>query len=131
MILYYIEMKDILEQAVPEAEDISVPGITEQVGNICDTLHCSFCHKRANAVGRLISSPNDSDRAYICDECIRACASILKETEDPIHGNPLLEEFLNVTEQWLVRGVQDTIEQLSQMRRIASLMFANSSELER
>jgi hypothetical protein len=31
MVLYYIEIKDILERAVPEAEDISVAKITETV----------------------------------------------------------------------------------------------------
>jgi hypothetical protein len=31
MVLYYIEIEDILERAVPEAEDISVAKITETV----------------------------------------------------------------------------------------------------
>ena len=36
-----------------------------------ETLHCSFCRKSQDAVGKLISSPTDSPRAYICDECVQ------------------------------------------------------------
>ena len=35
-----------------------------------DSLRCSFCHKSQDVVGKLISSPSDYPRAYICDECI-------------------------------------------------------------
>ena len=35
-----------------------------------ETLHCSFCRKSQDAVGKLISSPSDHPRAYICDECV-------------------------------------------------------------
>ena len=34
-----------------------------------DSLRCSFCHKSQDVVGKLISSPSDYPRAYICDEC--------------------------------------------------------------
>ena len=40
---------------------------------------CSFCHKPEAAVGKLISSPSDYPRAYICDECIAVCNSILQD----------------------------------------------------
>jgi hypothetical protein len=33
-------------------------------------LHCSFCRKSHDVVGKLISSPSDLTRAYICDECV-------------------------------------------------------------
>ena len=42
-----------------------------------DALRCSFCHKSQDVVGKLISSPSDYPRAYICDECIAVCNSIL------------------------------------------------------
>ena len=42
-------------------------------------LRCSFCHKSQEAVGKLISSPSDYPRAYICDECVVVCNSILEE----------------------------------------------------
>ena len=44
-----------------------------------ETLHCSFCQKPQDAVGKLISSPGDHARAYICDECVGVCNSILEE----------------------------------------------------
>jgi len=44
-----------------------------------DALRCSFCHKSQDVVGKLISSPNDYPRAYICDECIAVCNSILED----------------------------------------------------
>ena len=44
-----------------------------------DTLRCSFCHKSQGAVAKLISSPSDYPRAYICDECVAVCNSILED----------------------------------------------------
>jgi len=44
-----------------------------------ETLRCSFCHKTQDVVGKLISSPSAYPRAYICDECIAVCNSILED----------------------------------------------------
>jgi len=44
-----------------------------------ELLHCSFCQKPQDAVTKLISSPGDHTRAYICDECVAVCNSILEE----------------------------------------------------
>ena len=44
-----------------------------------DALRCSFCHKSQDVVGKLISSPSDYPRAYICDECVAVCNSILED----------------------------------------------------
>jgi ATP-dependent Clp protease ATP-binding subunit ClpX len=44
-----------------------------------ETLRCSFCHKSQDVVGKLISSPSEYPRAYICDECIAVCNSILDD----------------------------------------------------
>lgn len=44
-----------------------------------EPLRCSFCHKSQDVVGKLISSPSDYPRAYICDECIAVCNSILED----------------------------------------------------
>ena len=44
-----------------------------------DSLRCSFCHKSQDAVSKLISSPSDYPRAYICDECVAVCNSILED----------------------------------------------------
>ena len=40
-----------------------------------DSLRCSFCHKSQDTVAKLISSPSDYPRAYICDECV-ACLQL-------------------------------------------------------
>ena len=46
-------------------------------------IYCSFCGKSQETVGRMIQGAG----AYICDECIRLCSSILKDdhlyTEEP------------------------------------------------
>ena len=47
------------------------------------TLRCSFCHKTQEVVGKLISTPGDYPKAYICDECVAVCHSII---EDDQHG---------------------------------------------
>ncbi|MBF8305172.1 MAG: ATP-dependent Clp protease, ATP-binding subunit ClpX [Acidobacteria bacterium] len=68
-----------------------------------ETLRCSFCHKTQDAVGKLISSPSDYPRSYICDECIAVCNSILEEDRAPVavpSGNHLpkpqeIKEFLD------------------------------------
>jgi len=44
-----------------------------------ELLRCSFCQKPQDSVAKLISSPGDHARAYICDECVAVCNSILEE----------------------------------------------------
>ena len=44
-----------------------------------DDMQCSFCHKKQDVVAKLISSPSDYDRVYICDECVAVCQSILED----------------------------------------------------
>jgi ATP-dependent Clp protease ATP-binding subunit ClpX len=54
-----------------------------------DSLRCSFCHKSQEVVGKLISSPSDYPRAYICDECIAVCNSILEDDRaENRYGSP-------------------------------------------
>jgi ATP-dependent Clp protease ATP-binding subunit ClpX len=55
-----------------------------------DALRCSFCHKSQDAVAKLISSPSDYPRAYICDECVAVCNSILEDdrAETPAGAAP-------------------------------------------
>jgi len=49
-----------------------------------DALRCSFCHKSQDAVAKLISSPSDYPRAYICDECVAVCNSILEDDKTEV-----------------------------------------------
>jgi len=44
-----------------------------------EVRRCSFCQKAAEAVERLIASPGDQPHAYICNECVELCGSILAE----------------------------------------------------
>ncbi|HEX8813955.1 MAG TPA: ATP-dependent Clp protease ATP-binding subunit ClpX [Terriglobales bacterium] len=55
-----------------------------------EILRCSFCHKSQDAVAKLISSPSDYPRAYICDECVAVCNSILEDdrTAAPASSTP-------------------------------------------
>ncbi len=55
-----------------------------------EILRCSFCHKSQDAVAKLISSPSDYPRAYICDECVAVCNSILEDdrTATPATSTP-------------------------------------------
>jgi ATP-dependent Clp protease ATP-binding subunit ClpX len=55
-----------------------------------ESLRCSFCHKSQDAVAKLISSPSDYPRAYICDECVNVCNSILDDDKSdvPAAGAP-------------------------------------------
>jgi ATP-dependent Clp protease ATP-binding subunit ClpX len=55
-----------------------------------EILRCSFCHKSQDAVAKLISSPSDYPRAYICDECVAVCNSILEDdrTASPPASTP-------------------------------------------
>ena len=41
-----------------------------------DRQICSFCHRSAEELNRLISGPDD---VYICDECVALCVEILEE----------------------------------------------------
>jgi ATP-dependent Clp protease ATP-binding subunit ClpX len=51
-----------------------------------ESLRCSFCHKSQDAVAKLISSPSDYPRAYICDECVAVCNSILEDDRTETHS---------------------------------------------
>jgi ATP-dependent Clp protease ATP-binding subunit ClpX len=44
-----------------------------------EPLRCSFCHKPQDAVKKLIASPGENVRAYICEECVAICNTMLEE----------------------------------------------------
>ena len=107
-----------------------------QPSGIC----CSFCQKSQDSVSKLISSPSDYPRAYICDECIAVCASILEDDRDPLprvsgaavnvdEKHPLLahrltSSLLSAIEHWIRHeslGV-DATREFGEVRRIAREM---------
>ncbi len=47
-------------------------------------VRCSFCGKHQDQVRRLIAGPG----AYICNECVQLCMSILDDESDLIRGAP-------------------------------------------
>jgi ATP-dependent Clp protease ATP-binding subunit ClpX len=72
-----------------------------------DSLRCSFCHKSQEVVGKLISTPSDYPKAYICDECVAVCNSILEDDKAervPV-GAPRLQrpqEIKELLDQYVV-----------------------------
>src|SRR5271168_234221 len=44
-----------------------------------EPLRCSFCHKSQEQVEKLISSPSEYPRSYICNECVGVCQQILED----------------------------------------------------
>jgi ATP-dependent protease Clp ATPase subunit len=105
-----------------------------------DSLSCSFCSKAQSDVAKLVSSPGGRRRAYICNECILVCASILDDQADPaisfnpgtpVETSPLMRhrlapEFMNSVERWIRKDSlgSDASEEFAKVRSIASRMVA-------
>jgi ATP-dependent Clp protease ATP-binding subunit ClpX len=83
-----------------------------------ETLRCSFCHKSQDAVAKLISSPNDYPRAYICDECVAVCNSILEDDRSETHAAaapnhlPKPQEVKTFLDEYVI-GQEQTKKKLS------------------
>ena len=54
------------------------------------TVRCSFCGKHQEQVERIIAGPG----AYICNECVHLCLSILDEEERPELGSPEMPDVI-------------------------------------
>src|SRR5437588_109168 len=81
-------------------------------------LRCSFCHKSQDAVAKLISSPSDYPRAYICDECVAVCNSILEDDRTESHAAaapnhlPKPQEVKTFLDEYVI-GQEQTKKKLS------------------
>lgn len=79
-------------------------------------LRCSFCRKSQDIVRKLISSPSDYPKCYICDECVAVCQSILEDADaaprtqpaepvetkpHPLVNHPVASELLTAVEDWI------------------------------
>jgi len=105
-----------------------------------ESLRCSFCRKSQQNAGKLIGSPSDYPKAYICDECILVCASILEDDRprpetiesdprgerNPLLDHPLASEFLTAVERWI--GEESVgaggAKEFAEMRSMAIAMIA-------
>ena len=102
-----------------------------------ESLRCSFCHKSQDSVSKLISSPSDYPKAFICNECISVCATILEDERGssgasdanvevadephPLLSHPLVSQLLAAVERWLRQeslGI-DSAEEFAEVRDIA------------
>jgi hypothetical protein len=103
-----------------------------------DEMQCSFCHKTQDVVGKMISSPSDYPRAYICDECIAVCNSILEDdgvVQPPRHSDrpshclmchPMAPALLLTVEQWVLaeaKGGSGARRRLAELRDMARAMI--------
>ncbi len=86
-----------------------------------DSLRCSFCHKTEGDVGKLITSPSDYPRAYICDECITVCATILEDDNAESTPPEPHEQVLNAVAAWIHQESTggDAGEHLDRLRGLA------------
>lgn len=57
--------------------------ITEKLMKARFVSCCSFCGKPVNKVKKLIKTPKGRTPAYICDECVAVCNSILDKDAGP------------------------------------------------
>ena len=104
------------------------------------SLRCSFCQKVESDVAKLISNPSDYPRAYICDECISVCASILEDDREqaepidsdpegernPLLDHPLASQFLTSVERWIGQESlgADGAKEFAEMRSMAMRLMA-------
>jgi hypothetical protein len=102
---------------------------------------CSYCGKSKAVVAKLIASPRDGPRTYICDECVQVCASILEDggiqighpvaiqpgpAESPLLTHPLTPQLLSSIEVWIRQESlgKQAAEELAEVRRLALGMIA-------
>jgi ClpX C4-type zinc finger len=112
-----------------------------------DSLRCSFCKKGQNNVGKLISSPSNYPRAYICDECVAICVAIIEDDKldaqqaeahqkgeevtqplplHPLLDHPLASGLIDAIEEWIREESlgNDGLVALCHLREVASRMLA-------
>jgi hypothetical protein len=102
---------------------------------------CSFCGKSTAVVSKMITSPMDGPKTYICDECVQVCASILEDNgiqvghpiaipagpeASPLLTHPLTPQLLSSIEVWIREEAlgKYAAEELVEVRRLALRMIA-------
>jgi ATP-dependent Clp protease ATP-binding subunit ClpX len=98
-----------------------------------NALQCSFCHRSEDAVGKLISNPSDYPRAYICDECVLLCTSVLEYDAIPARPSSaepdLLQELLEAVQRWVGSEALggDASAELAELRTAAQRWLSGSA----
>ena len=99
-------------------------------------LRCSFCSTSSSAVSKLIASPGEDPKSYICDQCVQTCASILEDDRlqighpvaigsdqeaSPLLTHPLTPQLLSLIEVWIRRESlgESSADELAEVRRLA------------
>ena len=102
-----------------------------------ETLHCSFCRKSQDVVDKLISSPTDYPRAYICDECVQKYTpeelqylpsepvALPNRQSHCLMCHPDALHLLAAIERWALaeRERRDSDPELAEVRRMALAML--------
>jgi hypothetical protein len=104
-------------------------------------IRCSFCHKSRAVVAKMIGSPGESPKSYICDECVQVCVSVLGDEgilighpvairpdreASPLLTHPLASELLSSIEVWIRQESlgKYAADELAEVRRLALRMIA-------
>ena len=78
-----------------------------------ELLVCSFCHKSQDQVSKLISTPKRYPPAFICDECVAVCNSILEQDAGQTTGTHASHKtkgwFHRVKSWWNCGIIEDII----------------------
>ena len=102
---------------------------------------CSFCGKSRAVVSKMIGSPREGPKTYICDECVQVCASILEDEgiqighpvaihpgpeASPLLTHPWTPQLLSSIEVWIRQESlgKYAVEELEEVRRLALRMIA-------
>ena len=92
-----------------------------------EALRCSFCHKSQDVVQKLISSPGDYPRAYICDECVVVCHSILEDSNLRANVPQQLHPVYDLLDQLRPEEL-DAVRQLLDVMLQARFHYATGSD---
>jgi hypothetical protein len=102
-----------------------------------EQLRCSFCYKSEDTVQKLFSSPgmDDPTRAYICDECVAVCSSVLLDDRpspkvgipqdlyvSDLYVHPLTPQLLAAVERWIGQESlgADAAQEFAELRATAT-----------
>jgi hypothetical protein len=74
-----------------------MPGSETETTRTALDVSCSFCHKAAADVSKLVAGPG----VFICDECVALCQEIISDNPDPVPDPTAWEKDL--TDEDLLR----------------------------